>query len=75
MRKEYQIFLMYHHLDLYNTYNRLLLEPLSGIHCLQFQIWLSLVLIQKSLKKIVPTMCFIERVSCKKKGVSSAYTE
>ena len=50
-RNEYLIFWIYHYLDLYNAYHRLSLGPLSGLQYLQFQILLSLVLIQKSAKK------------------------
>ena len=49
------------------------LEPLSRLQYLQFQILLSLVLIQSSTKKRkVSTICFIEIVFFKK-VVSSAY--
>ena len=42
---------MHHYLDLYNVNRRLLLETLSGFQYPQFQIFLSLVLIQKNAKK------------------------
>ena len=43
---------MYHYLDLYNAYHRLPLEPPSELQYPQFQILLSLVLIQKNKKKV-----------------------
>ena len=60
-------------MDLYSAYHGLPLEPLSRLQYLQFQILLSLVLIQSSTKKRkVSTICFIEIVFFKK-VVSSAY--
>ena len=42
---------MYCYLDLYNAYQTLLLEPLSGFQCPQCQTLLNLILIPKSIKK------------------------
>ena len=49
---EYLMVLTYCYLDLYNAYQRLPLELLSGLQYLKFQILLNLVLMQKNRKKI-----------------------